>query len=235
MTKLFEELAFCATPMGDLSLRRRRILSLDVDVLEVKLGEEFLMSSLFTVGEQALATLGLQEIDKVDIDVLVGGLGLGFTAAAALDDPRVATLTVMDALQPVIDWCLAGLVPLGERLAGDPRCVLKHGDFFASMQDEPADDGARWDVILLDIDHSPRALLNDRHHSFYLAVGLGGLARQLRPGGVFAMWSDEGPDEDFMANLAATFPKSSAQVVEFFNPLQDRNASCTIYIARKAP
>jgi hypothetical protein len=229
---LFEELDFCATAMGDLSLRRRRILSLAIDVLEVKLGEEFLMSSLFTAGERALANLALAETDAPVVDVLVGGLGLGFTAAAALDDPRVRTLTVLEALQPVIDWHRRGLVPLGDRLIGDPRCCLRQHDFFAAMAPRRDDDATRYDAILLDIDHSPRALLNDRHRSFYEAEGLRGVTRRLRPAGVFAMWSDEGPDEAFLAALASVFHERRAEVVAFFNPLQNRDASCTIYIAR---
>lgn len=234
LAKAFEELDFQVTPMGDLSLRRRRILSLDIDVHEVKLGEEFLMSSLFTVGETALATLGLGATDARELDVLVGGLGLGFTAAAVLDDPRVRTLIVLDALQPVIDWHRRGLVPLGARLTGDPRCSLRQGDFFAAMAAAPGHDGPRYDVILLDIDHSPRSLLNARHDSFYRPEGLRGLARHMRPAGVFAMWSDAGPDAAFLSILEAVFPESSAEGVEFFNPLQDRTASCTIYLARTA-
>jgi len=228
MSALFEELDHQVTPMGELSLRRRRILSLDLDVFEVKLGDEFLMSSLFTAGEQALARLGLAATGGTDLDVVVGGLGLGHTAAAALDDPRVARLTVVEALAPVIGWHRAGLVPLGPRLAGDPRCELRLGDFFAFARG----DGPRCDAILLDIDHSPRALLNDGHRGFYTPDGLSAVARRLTPGGVFAMWSDEAPDPDFQGLLDAAFPYVEAQVVTFENPLQDRTAACTIYVAR---
>jgi hypothetical protein len=109
----FEELDYQVTPMGELSLRRRRILSLDVDVLEVKLGEEFLMSSLFTVGERALASLALEWAEGEGLDVLVGGLGLGYTAAAVLDNDRVGALTVVDVMTAVIYWHRRGLVDLG--------------------------------------------------------------------------------------------------------------------------
>ena len=87
MSRRFEELAFSETPMGELTLRRRRDPQLGVDVYEVKLGDEFLMSSLFTVAEVELARLGLAPVDGTDLDVVVGGLGLGYTARAALDDP----------------------------------------------------------------------------------------------------------------------------------------------------
>ena len=75
----FEELDYRNTPIGVVSLRRRRHVSLDIDVYEVKLGDEFLMSSLFTEGEIALARLGLAGLTG-PLDVVVGGLGLGYTA-----------------------------------------------------------------------------------------------------------------------------------------------------------
>src|SRR4051812_11183066 len=82
MSVYFEELDFRPTAMGALSLRRRRQLSTGIDVYEIKLGDEFLMSSLFTVAEIALARLGLAALQRADLDVVVGGLGLGYTAQA---------------------------------------------------------------------------------------------------------------------------------------------------------
>jgi len=120
MSLRFEELDFQATPMGDLSLRRRIEPTLGVDVFEVKLGEEFLMSSLFTVAEEELATLGLAAVTGTDLDVLVGGLGLGYTAVAALADPHVRSVTVIDALPAVIDWHRRGLLPVSATLTDDP-------------------------------------------------------------------------------------------------------------------
>ena len=72
MSVYFQELDFRPTPMGVLSLRRRRQLSSGIDIYEIKLGDEFLMSSLFTVAEIALARLGLAELVRTDLDVVVG-------------------------------------------------------------------------------------------------------------------------------------------------------------------
>jgi spermidine synthase len=230
MSALFEEIDYRTTPLGAISLRRRRLLSLDRDVFEVMLGDEHLMSSLFTEGEIALTEIGLAASDAPVLDVVVGGLGLGYTAAAALDDPRVRSVVVIDAIEAVIDWHRQGLVPLGARLTEDPRCSLVHGDFFAMM----AEDGpAPVHAVLLDIDHSPRALLNAANGAFYSAEGLGGVARWLWPGGVFAMWSDEAPDPEFEAAMAEVFEACAATVVEFPNPLTGGRSSCTIYTGRK--
>lgn len=239
MRPLFEELDFRPTPLGDLILRRRRMAMLDdLMVYEVLLGDAFLMSSLFHDVEEALADLGLAATEGEKLDVVVGGLGLGYTAVAALRDPRVAELLVVDTLAPVIEWHEQGMVPLGPTLTSDPRCRFVLGDFFAlaaapELGFDPAQPGRRFHAVLLDIDHSPRNLLHERNGAFYSADGLRSLAAQLLPNGIFALWSDDAPDETFLAHLAEVFDAPRAQVVKFPNPLLDRDSESTVYVARK--
>jgi spermidine synthase len=238
MSVYFEELDFRPTPIGALSLRRRRQLSTGVDIYEIKLGDEFLMSSLFTVAEIALARLGLGALDRANLDVVVGGLGLGYTAQAVLEDSRVRSLIVVDALAEVIEWHERGLLPLGKQLTADPRCRLVHGDFFAMSDSadglDPQTPARGFDAVLVDIDHSPTNLLHPGHAALYQPEGLRRLAAHLHPGGVFALWSNDPPDDTFTAALANVFATSQAQVVSFDNPLQDRDASNTVYIGVKA-
>ena len=73
MSVNFQELAYRSTPMGLLTLRRRKELILGIDIYEIKLDEEFLMSSVFTVAEEALANLGLEGLSEPELDVVVGG------------------------------------------------------------------------------------------------------------------------------------------------------------------
>lgn len=222
MSARFEEIDWQPTPMGDISLRRRRDPASGDDVYEVKLGDEFLMSSLFTLGETELTRLGLAELPDAPLDVAVGGLGLGYTARAALDDPRVASLMVVDTLGEVIDWHRRGLVPLGAGLASDDRCRLVLGDFFALAAGpgglDPEQPGRRFHAILLDVDHSPRHVLHPSHAALYLPEGLRALAGLLHPGGVFALWSNDPPDAEFGAVLAEVFADTQAHVVTFGNP-----------------
>ena len=237
MSAYFEELDYCPTPIGSLSLRRRRELKLGVDVFEIKLGDEYLMSSLFTESEIALARLGLAGLCGERLDVVVGGLGLGYTANAVLGHTAVASLIVVDALEAVIDWHEKELLPLGRALTGDPRCRFVHGDFFALAASEAGFDpdapGRQFDAILVDIDHSPNFLLDPQNDAFYQPDGLRRLAAHLRPGGVFGLWSNDLPDDAFTARLGRVFAEARAEPVTFDNPLQDRPYTQTVYLARK--
>jgi len=227
----FEELDWQPTPMGDLTLRRRTDVGLGVEIFEVKLGEEFLMSSLFTVAEEELATRGLAVTEGDQLAVLVGGLGLGYTAIAALRDPRVSTMTVIDTMPAVIDWHQRGLLPVSELLTSDPRTRLVLDDFFAVMRRMPEPEDARYDAILLDVDHSPRHQLDPSHSDLYTVTGLHALAAHLTPGGVFALWSDDPPDDEFLEKARAVFPQVQAHVIDFANPLTGGTSSNTVYVA----
>jgi spermidine synthase len=231
----FEELAWSETPMGAISLRRRLDPALKTDVFEVKLGDEFLMSSLFTVAEIELARLGLARLTGDGLDVLVGGLGLGYTARTALEDPRVRSLTVVEALDEVISWHRRELLPFASALTSDRRSTIVQGDFFARVDAaaglDPASPGRRFHAVLVDIDHTPRHVLHPSHAAFYSAAGLRRLCHQLHPGGVFALWSNDPPDADFEAVLAEAFATAEAHVVSFPNPLQGRDSTNTVYVA----
>lgn len=238
MSRIFEELDYQETPLGALSLRRRRMLSLGgAEVYEVQLGDAFLMSSLFHEVEVALAHLGLGELKDPACDVVVGGLGLGYTAAAALEHAELVSLLVIDALQPVIDWHQQGLAPLGPKLTGDSRCRLLCADFFAAARApegfDPEEPGRLFHAVLLDIDHSPRDLLHPTNATFYEPEGLRALANQLHPGGVFALWSNDAPDDNFLAALDQVFATTRAHIVSFPNPLLERNCESTVYVATK--
>ncbi|MET8150137.1 spermidine synthase [Actinoplanes sp. NPDC049668] len=236
MSARFEELAWRQTPIGEISLRRRLDPRLGVQVYEVKINDEFLMSSLFTVAEIELARLGLAALTAgAKPDVVVGGLGLGCTARAVLEDPRVGSLLVVDAVAEVISWHERGLLPDAAALTTDPRSRLVEGDFFAMAAGEAGFDpdapGRRFDAILLDVDHSPRHVLAPANAALYTVAGMRRLAAHLRPGGVFALWSDDPPDAEFEGVLAEVFDEAVAHVVAFPNPLTGGQSANTVYVA----
>lgn len=234
MARHIEELGWEDASIGVISLRRRFEPAVGHDVYEVKIDDEFLMSSLFTVVETQLAHLGLARVEGDRLHVLIGGLGLGYTLRAALADDRVAEAQVVEAVAAVIDWHRRDLLPDTAGLAADPRCDLVHGDFFA-MIDAGTTPRTVYDAVLLDIDHSPRNLLHPRHAAFYSPEGLRRLAQRIAPGGVFALWSDDPPDPAFEAALGEVFLGPDTHVVRFPNPLTGGESASTVYVAQVAP
>ncbi len=230
-----EELAYHETPLGELILRRRpEPLLGNVEVFEVKLGDEFLMSSLFTEGEKELANLGLAGL-KGELDVIIGGLGLGYTAAAALENECVRSLVVVDAFAEVIGWHKDHLVPIGKRLDEDQRCSFLHGDFFdlAAASFDIDDPQKKFHAVLLDIDHSPTHFLDEKNESFYSVAGLEKLCDQLADGGVFAMWSNDPPEDAFTERLKIVFGAAAGHEVEFVNPYTQGISVNSVYVARR--
>lgn len=224
--------------MGEISLRRRFDRTVETEVYEVKLGDEYLMSSLFPVAEIELARLGLARTPGTGLDVIVGGLGLGYTAQAALEDPRVDKLTVIEYSDAVIDWHVKDLIPDTAGLAADNRVQLVQTDFFAAGMSaggfHPDNPRRFYDAVLLDIDHTPRHVLHSPHTAFYTVEGLRALSAHIRSGGCFAMWSDDPPEEEFMNALAQVFVDVDAEEIWFDNPYTGGESSNSVYLATKA-
>lgn len=227
----FEELDVRQTPLGELVLRRRRPVSMpDTWVYEVTLERRFLMSNLVRESEEALAHLALARLTGEHWRVLVGGLGLGQTAAAALGWDQVDELQVVEYLPEVIAWHRRGLVPLGDSLTASERCEIVQADAFDVVRASPPES---WDAVLIDIDDSPEHLLDPAHSVFYTGEGLEDARRALRPGGVLAIWTAGERLPGFHERLASVFPSVDVEVVRFENPLLMRDDENTIYIARR--
>ncbi len=231
-----EELDYQQTDLGELILRRRRALAAGgQEIYEVKLNDEYLMSSLFHEGEEALADLGLSELAGNGWDVVVGGLGLGYTAARALQYDQVGRMVVVEALAAVIDWHHRGIAPNGKLLSEDARCHYYHQDFFALARGDgfdPAEPGHRFDAVLLDIDHTPDAFLDTGHADFYTPAGMLRLSAFLRPGGIFGLWSNDPPERGFLTILSSVFEEVEGHSIEFDNPIQGNTATNGVYIAK---
>ena len=196
---------------------------------EVKLGDDFLMSSQFTAGERELARIGLAAVTGTSLTVLVGGLGLGYTAVSALEDDRVTELTVVEALERVISWHERDLLPDTRGLAADPRVRLVLDDFFDVVRAGRAD--RTYDAVLLDIDHAPDWLLREDHGDLYTVEGFVRVAAMLAAGGAFALWSDEPPEPEVVRRMGEAFERTDAHVVTFPNPLTRGESANTVYLA----
>jgi hypothetical protein len=242
MTFVFEEIDYQETPRGAISLRKRSEPRLDNIVLyEVKMNDEFLMSSLFVEAEVQLSKLGLEKFGTQELDVVVGGLGLGYTAQAALAFDNVKSLCVVDVMAPVIEWHQKGLVPLGNELSNDERCRYALGDFFEfataantnfdGTPSDPENGPDKVHAVLLDIDHTPSYWLNPENSRFYSTESLNAMKAKIHKGGVFGLWSDEKPDEQFVSILESVFERVETHMVYFPNPYTGEKSSNSVYIA----
>jgi len=227
-----EILAYEPTPLGLLCLRRRELLSRPGTVItEITLEHELLMSSYDTASERALADEALARHAGRDLSVLVGGLGLGYTAAQVLQSDRVRCVEVVEFLPEVVGFLERGLVPLSAELLGDPRFGVREGDVYATLR-APA--GTRFDVVLVDVDHSPDEPLGTANQSFYTGEGLALARAHLAPGGVLAVWS-YAESSPFVDALRATFGAVDCVPVTCVNDLVDEEQTDWLFLARREP
>lgn len=225
----FEVLACEPTSLGLLLLRRRELLSQPgVVVTEVTLDHEFLMSSYVTVSERALASSALGLHSGNALSVLVGGLGLGYTAHAALADQRVAQVEVVELLPEVIRWVDAGLIPLADDLRSEPRVRIVEGDVYARLA---AASAGAYDLILIDVDHSPDERLGSTSAAFYTEAGLLRAKQHLAPGGLLGVWS-YAEHSPFRLALEAVFGDVRAERVTVVNDLVDEEQTDWLFFAR---
>ena len=237
LSELFKELDYQKTPLGEVSLRRRKQLKLNKDIFEVILNDEHLMSNLFISSEVALASMPLKEMISDAPDILIGGLGLGYTAREVLSHQHVKSLTIIEYLEPVISWHQKGILPIGKLLFEDSRCNIILSDFFKSIYDEigfdPNTKYRKFDGIFLDIDHTPDFHLNPSHAKFYGIEGMENIKYNLKDNGLFSLWSNNPPDNDFVNFLIQTFGNARAEKVTFYNSILEEDCTQTIYIAKK--
>jgi len=150
---VLETLGRAEGPHGEVALRRRTTDDGDTH-LELVVDGVFAMDDVDTTTERALAIEALRRLPGRDLRVLVGGLGLGWTAAAALAEPRVGTVEVAELHAPLVRWAEEGRLPA--LLPGDPRLRMRTGD----VADVLAGHDGRWDAVLLDVDNGPGFLVH---------------------------------------------------------------------------
>ena len=219
------------TDIGTIYLGRRTVEGIAGWVYEILIGDDVLMTSLSPFSERALSTSALAQHSGEAVRVLVGGLGLGYTAQAALEDQRVEAVRVIEKMDFVIDWMKAGLLPLSESFAAERRLRITQGDVYEFLLG-PAEEG--YDLILIDVDHAPDAPLSKSSKPFYTAAGQHCVAQHLRPGGLLGVWS-EVENEDFASVLAGVYDTSHCEEIFWQDhELPEADFQNLLFFARKA-
>ena len=223
-------LTYEVTSLGTLCLRRRELLGQPGTIVtEVTLNQEFLMSSCNTISERALASQALDMVKGSDLQVLVGGLGLGYTAAEVLASDRVGNVEVVEFLPQVIDWLDQELIPLAGSLKKDSRLLVSQGDVYKRLTDLPQ---KQYDVILIDVDHSPDDHLDGDNDLFYKEEGLRATRKHLAKDGILGIWS-YAESSPFSAALRNVFDEILIKPVTFTNALvNDESFTDWLFFAR---
>ncbi|MDB5468010.1 MAG: SAM-dependent methyltransferase protein [Phenylobacterium sp.] len=177
---------------GELRLMRRGA------EFSIMSGSIELMNSRLSGSEKALATLAGDRIrGRARPQVLIGGLGMGFTLRAALADLQAdAGVVVAELVPAVVAWARGEMAHIFDGSLEDPRVTVREGDVAEAI----GAGRSAYDAILLDVDNGPGGLNRDANDSLYSAGGLSAARRALRPGGVLAVWS-AGPDASFAQRL----------------------------------
>ncbi|MGZ4498597.1 MAG: spermidine synthase [Nocardioides sp.] len=223
----YVEVARAESERGELVLRERRGEGAPSS-LELRANGVFVMDTLETSTERALASAALAEVEDPR-DVVVGGLGLGFTMHEVLADSRVERCAVVEIEEALVGWMRDGTVPHGPQLLADERVQVVVADIAHAVAEARP---ATYDLVLLDVDNGPGYLVHDANAALYAAPFLAAVRDVLRPGGAVVVWSAaEAPalEDTMRAVFGAAVAKPHAV------RLQDRDEHYWLYVARVPP
>ncbi|MFJ8197377.1 spermidine synthase [Streptomyces sp. NPDC096152] len=179
-------------PHGEVVLRRHGAL------LQIIVNGCFLMDTSDGRSERLLVDAALAALDgRPAPDVLIGGLGVGFSLAHAAADTCWGRITVVERERAVVDWHRDGpLAALTAEALADPRTQIVESDLVHYVDET----STTFDALCLDIDNGPGWTVTEGNEGLYTPAGLASCARVLRPGGVLAVWSAQ-PSPDFEGSL----------------------------------
>lgn len=239
-TTNLDVLAYEKSPIGMICLRRRELVASPGTIItEITVDHELLMSSYHTESERALASAAIERHDGEGLRVLVGGLGLGYTVQQALSSSRVSKVDVVEFIPQVIDWMRDGLVPLSEELNADMRCEIILGDIYAMLAEDVTRSSPgveareRYDLILVDVDHSPDERLGAKDAFFYTEEGLLCAKGHLASQGILGVWS-YAEHSPFVESLRKVFSRVDVVPVSFENEIAEEQETNWLFLATDA-
>lgn len=214
------------TPDGGKELR---LYQHDKD-FSICVGNVPLMNSRTHESEEALARLALERVEtRESMQVLIGGLGMGYTLRVALDlIPVTARVVVAEIMPAVVKWNRGPLADLAGDPLSDGRVEVREVNAARMIREG----GGRYDAILLDVDNGPAGLSRSGNHWFYGLSGLHASLAALRPEGVLALWS-AGPDVEFTRRMEKV--GFAVEAIRVRARAGKKGAHHVIWVAKKKP
>lgn len=213
-----EILARATTPTGEWQLQRRD------GHYEIICNGVFLMASYNRESDRQLARLALDRVPGDGLHVLIGGLGIGYTVQAALEDPRVERVDVVEVEPFVVDWHRRFFAPLCGRPLDDPRARVVVSD----LMEIPLSPRS-YSAILLDTDNGPDWLVTPDNARIYAPDAVRRFLNALIPGGVVAFWSANQSSHFAERLVGAAGRVDEVEVADEIAP--GRSGSAWIYLA----
>jgi spermidine synthase len=217
------EVARAESERGEVVLRRRTSQT-GADVLELRVNGVFVMDTLENTSEIELAALALDLVPDPR-DVVVGGLGLGFTLQRVLADTRVELVTVVEVEDAVIEWMRDGTIPHGPAILADQRVKVVNADITMAI----AEARRTHDLLLLDVDNGPGYLVHGDNEGLYSTRMLTRCRELLNPGGVLVVWAAN-RSPDLLERMRDVFGDAEERPQDVL--LQDRPETYYLYLAR---
>ena len=221
-------MARARSPRGEILLRERRAADGDASpvVLELRVNGVFVMDTQETGSEKQLAQAALAHVDRPR-DVLVGGLGLGFTAHEVLADKRVERVVVVEIEDDLVRWMRDGTVPHGPTYLADERLTVVTADITVVMAEAAP---GSYDLVLLDVDNGPGQLVHEQNQTAYRRDFLSQARAALRTSGALAFWS-AAESASLQESLEEVFGNATAIPHEV--TLQGRDERFWLYLSRR--
>lgn len=221
----YVEVARAESERGEVVLRRRTE-ERAADVLELRVNGVFVMDTQETMSEMELAALALELVEDPR-DVVVGGLGLGYTTRRVLADPRVERVMVVEIEEALVGWMRDGTIAHGPAVLADKRVHVVNADIAMAV----AEATSTYDLVLLDVDNGPGHLVHERNAEVYESQFLEATARVLNPGGALVVWSAN-PAPRLARALEEVF--GSCTEHRYDVSLQGRAEQYLLYLSRRA-
>ena len=219
----YVEVARAESERGEVVLRRR-IEERTADALELRVNGVFVMDTRETTTEMELAAAALEMV-KDPRDVVVGGLGLGFTLQRVLADHRVEQVKVVEIEEALVGWMRDGTVPHGPALLADKRVHIVNAGIVMAV----AEAMSTYDMVLLDVDNGPGYLVHDGNADVYEHDFIANTKRILNPDGALVVWSAN-PAPELASVMEDVFGNCTEQTYDVL--LQERPEQYVLYLSR---